>query len=115
MYYIGVDIGGTGIQAGLVSEEGKILLIRECRTDVEAGFEKTLQDIESLIDDLLAGYKINMKDIISIGFGVPSFINLKGEVTCVNLGWEQVAFLPSLRHLFSEVKVYVENDATVVP
>lgn len=26
MYYIGVDIGGTGIQAGVVDNYGKILL-----------------------------------------------------------------------------------------
>lgn len=113
MYYIGVDIGGTGIQAGIVSESGKILLIKECKTDVQAGFEKVLQDIKVLINGLLAEYGITMQEIVSIGFGVPSFVNLKGEVTCVNLGWKQVAFLPSLRKLFSEVKVYAENDATV--
>lgn len=113
MYYIGVDIGGTGIQAGIVSESGKILLVKECKTDVQAGFEKVLQDIKVLINELLAEYGITMQEIVSIGFGVPSFVNLKGEVTCVNLGWERVAFLPSLRKLFSEVKVYAENDATV--
>ena len=25
MYFIGVDIGGTGIQAGVVNQDGKIL------------------------------------------------------------------------------------------
>lgn len=113
MYYIGVDIGGTGIQAGIVSESGKILLVKECKTDVQGGFEKVLQDIKALINELLIGYGITMKEIVSIGFGVPSSINLKGEVTCVNLGWKQVAFLPSLRSLYSEVQVYAENDATV--
>lgn len=113
MYYMGVDIGGTGIQAGIVSKEGKILLTKECRTDVQAGFEKVLEDIKALINGLLTTFEITMKEIVSIGFGVPSFINLKGEVTCVNLGWNQVDFLPSLRNLFSEVKVYAENDATV--
>ena len=29
MYYIGVDIGGTGIQAGIVDENGKILYKEE--------------------------------------------------------------------------------------
>lgn len=112
MYYIGVDIGGTGIQAGIVSKNGKILLTKECKTDVQAGFEKVLEDIKVLIDNLLIAYEIILKEIVSIGFGVPSFINLKGEVTCVNLGWKQVDFLPRLRNLFSEVKVYAENDAT---
>lgn len=113
MYYIGVDIGGTGIQAGVVNEDGKILFTKECKTDVVAGFDKILEDIHKLIHSLLEEHALTMKDICSIGFGVPSFINLKGEVTCVNLGWNQVEFLPRLRGLFHEVKVYAENDATV--
>lgn len=40
MYYIGVDIGGTGVQAGVVAENGQILFRKECPTDVLSGFEK---------------------------------------------------------------------------
>ena len=35
MYYIGVDIGGTGIQAGVVDNYGKIIFRAECKTVIE--------------------------------------------------------------------------------
>ncbi|MGL4911869.1 MAG: ROK family protein [Romboutsia sp.] len=113
MLFVGVDIGGTGIQAGVVNEEGKILYRKECATKVEDGFEKVMDDINILVRSLLGENDLDIYEINSIGFGVPSFINKKGLVTAVNLGWYEVEFIESLKNKFPEVKVYAENDATV--
>ncbi|MEG1310986.1 MAG: ROK family protein [Romboutsia sp.] len=113
MYYIGVDIGGTGIQAGIVNEYGTIIFRNECKTDIDAGFEKVMDDINDLVRNLLKENNIDINDIKSVGFGVPSFINKKGLVTCVNLGWFEVEFMDALNKRFPEVKVNAENDATV--
>ena len=113
MYFVGVDIGGTGIQAGLVNEEGNILFRKECVTDVENGFEKVMDDINNLVRSLLEENNIKPNQIKSIGFGVPSFINSKGLVTCVNLGWNEVNFIDALKNRFKEFEVKAENDATV--
>ena len=53
MYYIGVDIGGTGVQAGVVDENGQILFRKECPTDVLSGFEKIMEDINQLVRTML--------------------------------------------------------------
>lgn len=113
MYFVGVDIGGTGIQAGVVNESGQIIFRKECKTDVDSGFEKVMDDINTLVRGLLDENDINIENIESIGFGVPSFINKEGLVTCVNLGWFEVNFMDSLKKRFPEVKVNAENDATV--
>lgn len=113
MYFIGVDIGGTGVQAGIVDEKGNILFRKECATNVDSGFENVMDDINNLVRELIAENSLEMKDIESIGFGVPSFINKQGLVTCVNLGWHEVNFIEALKSRFQEVKVYAENDATV--
>ncbi len=113
MYRIGVDIGGTGIQAGLVNLQGEIIGQRECATNSKAGFIKVMESIRRLIDGLLMDYSLTHEDIEMIGFGVPSFINQKGEVTCVNLNWYEEAFMTTLREIFPEFKVAAENDATV--
>ena len=113
MYRIGVDIGGTGIQAGLVNQEGKIIGRKECSTNAKLGFIKVMESIRKLVDSLIEAYEITPKDIEVLGFGVPSFINPKGEVTCVNLNWYEEAFIPTLRELFPEFKIVAENDATV--
>lgn len=113
MYFVGVDIGGTGIQAGVVNEYGQIIFRKECKTDVDSGFEKVMDDINTLVRGLLDENDINIENIESIGFGVPSFINKEGLVTCVNLGWFEVNFMDALKKRFPEVKVNAENDATV--
>lgn len=113
MYYIGVDIGGTGVQAGVVDENGQILFRKECPTDVLSGFEKIMEDINQLVRTMLEENGIQISKIKSIGFGVPSFINKKGQVTCVNLGWKEEDFINTLKSKFPETNVYAENDATV--
>ncbi|WGX75912.1 ROK family protein [Paraclostridium bifermentans] len=113
MYYIGVDIGGTGVQAGVVDENGQILFRKECPTDVLSGFEKIMEDINKLVRTMLQENDVQISEIKSIGFGVPSFINKKGQVTCVNLGWKEEDFINTLKSKFPETNVYAENDATV--
>ncbi|MCR8746565.1 ROK family protein [Romboutsia lituseburensis] len=113
MYFIGVDIGGTGVQAGIVDESGSILFRKECTTNVNSGFESIMDDINTLVRELIKENNLSMDDIKSIGFGVPSFINKKGLVTCVNLGWHEVDFIQALKNRFPDVSVYAENDATV--
>lgn len=113
MYYIGVDIGGTGVQAGVVNENGQILFRKECPTDVLSGFEKIMEDINQLVRTMLEENGVQISEVKSIGFGVPSFINKKGQVTCVNLGWKEEDFINTLKSKFPEINVYAENDATV--
>jgi len=113
MYRIGVDIGGTGIQAGLLNLDGQIICKKECITDVKSGFRSVMQDIRKLVDTLLEANEVLPSQIELIGFGVPSFINKKGQVTCVNLNWHEENFIPTLKAIFPEFKVAAENDATV--
>ena len=113
MYSIGVDIGGTGIKAGIVSENGQIIHRANCKTDIESGFDKIISDINNMVRDLIDYNQINRNEIKSIGFGVPSFINNEGIVTCVNLGWFEVEFVSKLKSTFPEFDIFVENDATV--
>ena len=42
MYYVGIDVGGTGLKAGVVDEQGKILSKVTCPTLVERGAVNTL-------------------------------------------------------------------------
>ena len=39
MYYIGIDLGGTNIKAGVCAENGKILIKDSVKTHVEKGLE----------------------------------------------------------------------------
>lgn len=113
MYRIGVDIGGTGIQAGIVNAQGEIIGQKECLTNTKLGFIKVIESIRGLVDNLLEDYEMTSEDIELLGFGVPSFINPRGQVTCVNLNWYEEPFLPTLRERFPDFNIAAENDATV--
>ena len=65
MYFIGVDIGGTGVQAGIVNNEGEILFRKECVTRVNDGFETVMDDINNLVRDLLSENNLDINEILS--------------------------------------------------
>mgnify|MGYP000132346355 CR=1 FL=1 len=111
--YIGVDIGGTNVTAGLVSNEGNILFQKSCPTLPFRGFDVVIQDIINLIRELI--YKAPENEKISgIGIGVPGVADKKtgNVINCVNLGWTNVPLGKVLEREFN-MPVYIDNDASV--
>ena len=113
MYNIGVDIGGTGIKIGVVDCEGKIVYRDQCSTDVKGGFDKIISDIDGVIRRIIKENSIDASQIGSIGFGLPGYIDKDGKANCVNLNWNKVDFIKSLKNTFPEFDILAENDATV--
>lgn len=48
MVYVGVDVGGTGLKAGVVDQNGKMLSKVSCPTGVERGHEAVVTDMARL-------------------------------------------------------------------
>ena len=48
MMYIGVDLGGTGIKAGVVNQEGEILSKGSTPTMIERPYQAIIADIAAL-------------------------------------------------------------------
>ena len=48
MYYVGIDLGGTNIAAGLVTEEGKILCDMSIPTRAERDWREIVADMADL-------------------------------------------------------------------
>ncbi len=114
MYRIGLDIGGTGIQIGLVDEKGHILERSELVTDTSHPFSEQVHAMANCIQEMIDSSGYSLLDIASIGAGVPGVANQKtGEVIyCTNLGWKHVPFREEFRKYFDK-PVFVDNDATV--
>ena len=89
MYQIGIDIGGTSIKAGLVSD-GRIISWKSVPTDTDAGADKIIGDIAQMVNALKddAGDKI----ITGVGIGCPGAVNsCTGMVDhAYNLKWDYV-------------------------
>ncbi|MBK8945904.1 MAG: ROK family protein [Ignavibacteriae bacterium] len=109
-YAVGVDLGGTKIKIGIVTEEGKIIKKISIPTLAEEGVEKSLGQIKKGISTLLKG---NKNLIEGIGIGSPGVVSLKkGTVeNPPNLpGWGKVHLGKIISKEFS-IPTFVENDA----
>ena len=109
-YAIGVDLGGTKVKLGIVTEDGRIQKKISVPTLANEGAEKSISQILKGIKDLLKG---NKKNILGIGVGSPGVVSLKkGTVEDPpNLpGWGKVHLGKIISKEFS-LPTFVENDA----
>ncbi len=108
---IGVDLGGTSIKAGLVSESRGLIGERTVITDAEQGSERVLDQIA----DLARGFLQNHPSIQGIGLGFPGAVNWERTeaIKPVNIsGWNRVNVAEALNtRLGTSFPVLVENDA----
>jgi len=109
-YAIGVDLGGTSIKLGIVSDNGKLVKKISARTEAEKGPKKVISNIVSGINELTekSKYKIS-----GIGIGCPGVVTPgKGIVeNPPNLpGWDKVNIGKIIAKEFDK-PVFVDNDA----
>lgn len=112
MYYIGIDLGGTKIAAGIVDENGKIIKKDSMPTGRTRKSEEIVNDICTLIKKLLNDTNLSDNDIYSVGIGSPGSLDRdKGIIIAnFNLSFKYVAIRDAIQKVIS-VPVYVENDA----
>ena len=111
-YYIGVDLGGTNIAAGLVTKEGKILDKVSIPTDAQQGGRAILDGLAKACDLLVEKAGVSRDDIQTIGIGVPGMMNVDtGEVIfCPNVPVEHLNITTELKEKW-KVPVKINNDA----
>jgi glucokinase len=114
MYYIGVDLGGTGIKAGVVDEKGVILAKASCPTGVERGHAAVIRDMAALCGEAAEKSGISMDEVKAVGIGIPGIFDPATNLVpfCTNLQWHQVPILDEM-HKYLDKPIYVGNDATV--
>lgn len=112
MYYIGIDIGGTGVKVGIVDEAGNITAKGYVETDVKNGYRAIVKDMAGLADKLLKENSISLDEVVSVGMGCPGCIDDKKGVVIYNnnLGFRNVPLCDELKKYFDK-PIYVNNDA----
>lgn len=106
-YVIGIDIGGTKINAALIDENGNIIEKEKIETQADKGKDVVLSNIEKVV------HKLPLDKAIAIGIGTPGFIDSKnGIVTFAgNIdGWTGLNLKKEIEK-FVDIPVFVENDA----
>ena len=111
---VGVDLGGTTVKIGILSEDGTISEKWEIPTRKEEGGKYILGDIAASIREHLAAAGLNLQEMVGVGIGVPGPVQSSGYVeVCVNLGWKDINPAEELSSLLDGVNVKVANDANV--
>ncbi len=111
---VGVDLGGTNIQAGVLDPKGKLLARAKVKTHAEDGvaavIDRVVKAVSLAVDE--AGLKI--AQIGAMGIGAPGTIDIhKGLVVrAVNLRWTRVPLAQQLQKKL-KMPVVVDNDANV--
>jgi glucokinase len=73
--YLGVDVGGTKVQASLVQESGEIIGRERCPTPRQGGPERVVAAIEKAMDDMLRKGGVSADDLTAIGIAVPGVVD----------------------------------------
>jgi glucokinase len=110
---IGIDVGGTGIQVGLVSRELKIISEASIPTRTDIPFEDQVEQIASCVLSVIASAGCKPEEVESVGVGIPGIASSSGEIIkCTNMGWHHVPFADVFKR-FCDKPVFVDNDANV--
>ncbi|MBM6921078.1 ROK family protein [Phocea massiliensis] len=111
-YYIGIDLGGTNIAAGVVNENKEIV----AKTSIKTGSGR---DVNLIVDDMALaaktaaeGANLTFDDVEWIGIGAPGTANKATGIIeySNNLDWYNVPLVSMLEERTGK-KVFIENDA----
>ena len=110
-YCIGIDLGGTGIKAGIVDLlKRQVLFTSSVPTRAPRPVKDIADDIASLCNKLCAEGGIGMNEIEWVGIATPGIVKGDVVVLATNLGWEN-APLAKVAEACIGKKVYIANDA----
>ncbi len=111
-YYLGIDLGGTNIAAGVVDEEYKIIAKAKTSTLRHRTAEEIVNSMADVAKEAVKEAALSLEDIESIGVGSPGTVDSdRGIIVYAN----NIGFLntPVGDMLFEKLgrPIYVENDA----
>ncbi|WP_428386388.1 ROK family protein [Mucisphaera sp.] len=111
---LGVDLGGTNIQAGLLGPDNKLITRDSTKTKADEGAEKVLSRIVKLCDGILDEAKVSKGDVAGLGIGAPGALDIENGVVreAVNLRWRDFPLAKKLGELVG-MPVLIDNDVNV--
>ncbi len=112
--YLGVDVGGTKVQASVVRESGEILSRKRRKTPRNEQPDRELHAIEAAIERAVAAARSTLKAIHAIGIAIPGVVDPReGHIVVTpNMNLTGVPIGNHLRGRFG-VPVAVGNDCNL--
>ena len=113
-YYVGIDLGGTFIKAGVVDENYNILAKASVASEVDGNDEGLADRIAKAAGMAMSELGLSISDISSVGVGTPGAVDSENGVVVYanNLGFRNTPLGKYLEDRL-HTSVYLENDANV--
>lgn len=111
-YYLGLDVGGTNMAAGVVDENYQIIAKESIPTRAGRTIEEITADMAEVSRMAVRKAGLNAENISSWGIGMPSYVNPKTNllVHANCFGWKNVPIYDYLRK-HTSLPIYIANDA----
>lgn len=112
-YYIGVDLGGTKIAAGIIDESYKILFSEKIPTNLPRPQELVEEDIARLCKNVADRAGVALTDVEWVGIGTPGSVSPMDGIVYfgANFGYFDWTLRDNMEKRLG-CKVYIENDAS---
>ena len=113
MYYLGIDLGGMTIKAGICDADGNILHQDSCPTVLTEGGDRIVEDMADLCKKVIAGSGLTVDDIDYAGIASPGINDSDRGViiySC-NIPTFKFPIAAKLSALTGIRDVYIDNDA----
>lgn len=111
-YYIGIDLGGTNIVAGVVNENYEIISKASTKTNLPRPEKEIADDMAKMCFKAAEQAEISMDDIEWIGIGTPGIANSETGIIeySNNLGFSNTPMVKYISEATGK-SAFVENDA----
>lgn len=111
--FIGVDLGGTNIEAAAV-QEGRILASKKIKTKAEKGAKGVIKRVEKVSRAVMKRAQAQPDDFKALCIGAPGAVVLETGVvsSAPNLNWEDVPLAAKLEERL-DLPVFVDNDVNI--
>ncbi|MBQ6252840.1 ROK family glucokinase [Ruminococcus sp.] len=111
-YYVGIDLGGTNIVAGVVDEEYNIIAKASTKTNCPRPEKEIADDMAKMAIEAVKNAKLSMDQIEWIGVGTPGIANSETGIIeySNNLGFKNTPMVKYIQETIDK-PVFIENDA----
>jgi len=109
---LGIDLGGTKVEAALVTETGRVLQSHRHPTNAERGADRVIGDIVDCVIECLSGASSRA---VSAGIGVAGQVDSDAGLvrTAPNLGWTNVPLQERLETAL-DLPITIANDVRAI-
>ena len=112
---IGIDLGGTSIQCGILTLEGEVQAKWAIPTNILSDGKHIVPDIIESINHRLNLYNLDKSDFIGIGMGTPGTVDIEAATVrgAFNLNWADVQEVGAPISEGVGLPFILDNDANV--